>query len=210
MNVALDLIVRLLVAAVFGALIGYERELRAKGAGIRTHVLVAIGASLFMIISQFGFPDAVKFDAARIAAGVVGGLGFLGGGIIMKTKSHVSGLTTAAGIWVTGAIGLASGAGMYEVALTCEVVVLICLELLNYYTVRLGDKEFTVVLSSASQRALTEVVTSFNKQVKNFSLSKQDGKYKAEVVLHFPKREATADILEHLNTYPDVELESFE
>lgn len=210
MNAVLELVVRLLVAAVFGALIGYERELRAKGAGIRTHVLVAIGSSLFMLISQFGFPDAVKFDAARIAAGVVGGLGFLGGGIIMKTKSHVSGLTTAAGIWVTGAIGLACGSGMYEVAVACEVVVLICLELLNYYTVRLGEKEFTVVLSSSSQRALTEVVTSFKKKVKTFSLSKQDNKYKAEMLLHFPKRKTTVSILEQLNSYPDVELESFE
>ncbi len=210
MNAVLELVVRLLVAAVFGALIGYERELRAKGAGIRTHVLVAIGSSLFMLISQFGFPDAAKFDAARIAAGVVGGLGFLGGGIIMKTKSHVSGLTTAAGIWVTGAIGLACGSGMYEVAVACEVVVLICLELLNYYTVRLGEKEFTVVLSSSSQRALTEVVTSFKKKVKTFSLSKQDNKYKAEMLLHFPKRKTTVSILEQLNSYPDVELESFE
>ena len=90
-----DFIIRLLVAALVGGLIGYERELRGKVAGIRTHVLVALGACLFMIISQYGFTGADKFDAARVAASVVGGLGFLGGGIIMKNR-HVSGLTTAA------------------------------------------------------------------------------------------------------------------
>ena len=82
MNIALDLSLRLLAAAGFAALIGYERELRGKVAGIRTHVLVALGACLFMIISQYGFTGADKFDAARVAASVVGGLGFLGGGII--------------------------------------------------------------------------------------------------------------------------------
>ena len=94
--------IRVLGAGLLGAIIGYERELRAKGAGIRTHVLVALGSAMFMIISQYGFAGADRFDAARVAAGVVGGLGFLGGGIIMKTKNHVMGLTTAAGLWVTG------------------------------------------------------------------------------------------------------------
>ena len=111
MTLALELTIRLVGAGLLGAVIGFERELRAKGAGIRTHVLVAIGSSLLMLISQYGFPDAVKFDAARIAAGVVGGLGFVCGGIIMKTGNHVSGLTTAVGVWVTGAIGLGMGAG---------------------------------------------------------------------------------------------------
>ena len=107
MELTLDLSLRLLAAAGFAALIGFEREVRAKGAGVRTHVLVALGSALFMIISQYGFEGAERFDASRVAAGVVGGLGFLGGGIIMKTKNHVSGLTTAAGLWVTGAIGMA-------------------------------------------------------------------------------------------------------
>ncbi len=83
MSPLLDLSLRVLAAAFVGAVIGYEREVRAKGAGMRTHVLVALGAAMFMIVSQFGFEGASRFDAARVAAGVVGGLGFLGGGIIM-------------------------------------------------------------------------------------------------------------------------------
>ena len=116
MSPLLDLSIRVLAAAFVGAIIGYEREIRAKGAGMRTHVLVALGSALFMIVSQFGFEGAPRFDAARVAAGVVGGLGFLGGGIIMKTKNHVSGLTTAAGLWVTGSLGLALGCGMYALS----------------------------------------------------------------------------------------------
>ena len=127
MTVALELTIRMLGAALLGAAIGYERELRGKGAGVRTHLLVALGSALFMIISQYGFPDAGKFDAARVAAGVVGGLGFLGGGIIMKNK-HISGLTTAAGLWVTGAMGLSMGCGMYEMAVLCTILVLISME----------------------------------------------------------------------------------
>jgi hypothetical protein len=86
MDIALDLSLRLLAAAGFAALIGYERELRAKGAGIRTHVLLALGAALFMIVSQYGFEGADKFDASRVAAGVVGGLGFLGNGTRWKAR----------------------------------------------------------------------------------------------------------------------------
>ena len=127
MSLAIDFIIRMLVAALVGGAIGYERELRGKVAGIRTHVLVALGACLFMIISQYGFTGADKFDAARVAASVVGGLGFLGGGIIMKNR-HVSGLTTAAGIWVTGAIGMAAGAAMYELTVLGAFLLLICAE----------------------------------------------------------------------------------
>ena len=94
MSPLLDLSLRVLAAAFVGAVIDYEREVRAKEAGIRTHVLVALGAAMFMIVSQFGFEGASRFDAARVAAGVVGGLGFLGGGIIMKTKNHVTALTS--------------------------------------------------------------------------------------------------------------------
>ena len=210
MSFALELVIRLLGAGLLGAAIGYERELRAKGAGIRTHVLVAIGASLFMLISQYGFSDAVKFDAARVAAGVVGGLGFLGGGIIMKTKNHVSGLTTAAGIWVTGAIGLAMGAGMFEMAILCAIVLLICLEALNYYTVHLGDKEFTVVLWAKDQKALKAAMSHITGKVRDFALSKEGDGYEMTLTLRYRKKVSLDDVLKQLSTQPEVILESFE
>ena len=210
MSIALELTIRLLAAGLVGAIIGYERELRAKGAGIRTHVLVALGSCLFMIISIFGFDGTVKFDAARVAAGVVGGLGFLGGGIIMKTKNHVSGLTTAAGLWVTGAIGLSLGCGLYEVSVLTSILVLICLEALYFYTIHLGKKDVTTVLTAKDQKQLSEAITSLGRQVKDFSLSKQGDVYKADILLHVPRKEYGLQLVEKLSALPGVELESME
>lgn len=210
MSFTLELIIRLVGAGLLGAFIGYERELRAKGAGIRTHVLVAMGSALFMLISQYGFDEAIKFDAARVAAGVVGGLGFLGGGIIMKTKNHVSGLTTAAGIWVTGAIGLAMGSGMFLLSILCTVVMLVCLEALNYYTVHLGDKEYSAVLWSADQAALMAAVNALDAKVRDISLAREGDGFQASLVLRFKKRIRLNDILKQLSTQPNVNLESLE
>ena len=202
--------IRVLVAALLGAVIGYEREIRAKGAGVRTHVLVALGSALFMIVSQYGFDGADKFDAARVAAGVVGGLGFLGGGIIMKTKNHVTGLTTAAGIWVTGSIGLAVGCGLYALAGICVILALACLEALNFYTFKHGEKELSVVFSSPDQKALASVIADLGRKVKDYSLAKTADGYKAEILLHVPKKEYNLDLLSTLSSLPGVELESME
>ena len=176
MTFPLQLVLRLLVAALLGGLIGYERELRAKNAGVRTHIMVALGAALFMIVSQHGFPDATKFDAARVAAGVVTGIGFIGGGIIMK-KKHVNGLTTAASLWVTGAVGLSVGCGMFELAILCAILVVLCLEALHFYTFRLGRKEMTTILSAPDVETLKAAVESLGKQVNDFSLSRQGERY---------------------------------
>ena len=202
--------IRVLGAALLGAFIGYERELRAKGAGVRTHVLVALGAAMFMIISQYGFTGVDKFDAARVAAGVVGGLGFLGGGIIMKTKNHVSGLTTAAGLWVTGSIGLGMGSGLYALSAICAFLVIVCLEALNFYTVKLGEREVTAVISSPDQEAITSAITNLGRKVKDYSLSKQDGGYKAEIILHVPKKNYGVGLLTSLSSLPGVQLESLD
>ena len=206
MSPLLDLSIRVLAAAFVGAVIGYEREIRAKGAGMRTHVLVALGSALFMIVSQFGFEGAPRFDAARVAAG----LGFLGGGIIMKTKNHVSGLTTAAGLWVTGSLGLALGCGMYALSGICTVLVLVCLEVLNSSSIKFGDKEINAVFSSPDQEAIKEALTSLGRRVKDYSLSKQENGYKLEAVLHVPKKEYGVNLINTLSSIPGVQLESFD
>ncbi len=210
MTLALELTIRLLGAGLLGAVIGYERELRAKGAGIRTHVLVAIGASLLMLISQYGFPDAVKFDAARIAAGVVGGLGFVCGGIIMKTGNHVSGLTTAVGVWVTGAIGLGMGAGMYELSILATIVLLICLEALNYYTIHLGEKEYNIVVCTDDQQAIAKAVDGFKGKLKGFSLAKDGDSYKVSITLRCKKSVTFTEIMDQLSAMPGITLKSLE
>lgn len=209
MTLALELCIRLVAAGLIGAVIGYERELRGKGAGVRTHVLVALGSCLFMIISQHGFDGANRFDAARVAAGVVGGLGFLGGGIIMKNK-HVSGLTTAAGIWVTGAIGLSMGSGLYELAVLCVVMMLLCMEALHFYTVRYGERQVDVVLTADNQKAIEETLTALGKQVNQFSWSKQGDHFKAELTLLVPKKDFPIGLLKRLDEFSGIQLESID
>ena len=210
MPLLLELSIRVLAAGLLGAIIGYERELRAKGAGVRTHVLVALGAAMFMIISQYGFEGANRFDAARVAAGVVGGLGFLGGGIIMKTKNHVSGLTTAAGLWVTGSIGLAAGSGLYVLSAVCVFLVILCLEALTFYSFKMGEKEVTVVLSAKEQKDIEAAVASLSRQVRDYSLTKEPEGYKAEILMHIPKKDYGAGLLSTLSSFPGVQLESLE
>ncbi|MBP6527192.1 MAG: MgtC/SapB family protein [Prevotella sp.] len=133
----LDFILRLFVAALLGGIIGLEREYREKAAGLRTHFLVALGSALFMIVSAYGFDGALtnsqmRLDVSRIAAQVVSGIGFIGAGTIIFQKNSVHGLTTAACVWVTAAIGLTCGAGMYLLAVSATLLVLIGLEAFNY------------------------------------------------------------------------------
>ena len=135
-----EFILRIFVAALLGGLIGLEREYRAKEAGFRTHFLVALGAALFMIVSAYGFGDSMtsdlhRWDVSRVASQVVSGIGFIGAGTIIfrKQENVVSGLTTAAGVWVVAAIGLACGGGMYKVAVASTLLVLIGLEAFNFF-----------------------------------------------------------------------------
>lgn len=108
-----EYILRIVLAIALGCIIGFERQIRLKVAGIRTHAIVAAGACLFMIISKYGFVDAKQFDASRIASQVVSGISFLGAGMILYKQQSVHGLTSAAAIWLTAAIGMAAGAGGY-------------------------------------------------------------------------------------------------
>ena len=121
----LEWLLRLAASVLCGALIGYERYNKAKEAGIRTHAVVALGSTLLMIISIHGFPDANRFDASRVAAQVVSGIGFLGAGMIFIHKGSIQGLSTAAGIWITAAIGMALGNGMYLLDFSTTVFTLI-------------------------------------------------------------------------------------
>lgn len=123
--VQVEYLVRIFVAACLGLLVGSERKNRNKSAGIRTHVIVALGAALIMVVSKYGFMDVEKADAARVAAQVVSGIGFLGAGVIFVRNNLVNGLTTAAGIWATAGVGLALGAGMYVVGISSALLVLL-------------------------------------------------------------------------------------
>ena len=163
-----EFILRLFVAAILGGAIGLERGYRAKEAGFRTHFLVALGSALFMIISQYGFMGIlsnqginIRLDPSRIAAQVVSGIGFIGAGTIIFQKHVVRGLTTAAGLWVTAAIGMTCGSGMYFLAITATVMVLICLEVLNYVMQRFGTRNVAITFSSPSLDFVRDVLDRF-------------------------------------------------
>ncbi|MEE8470147.1 MAG: MgtC/SapB family protein [Dehalococcoidia bacterium] len=125
----LDLVLRLLIAALLGGLIGYERERAEKPAGFRTHLLVCVGATLFTVASIHGFGvlGGLGSDPSRVAAGIVVGIGFLGAGTILRGERGITGLTTAATIWAVSAIGLAVGAGLYLAAVVTAIILLIAL-----------------------------------------------------------------------------------
>ncbi|MDM8001246.1 MAG: MgtC/SapB family protein [Dehalococcoidia bacterium] len=123
----LDVVLRLLMAAIAGAVIGYDRERAQKPAGIRTLMLVSLGSALFTTISIFGFGDYA--DPARLAAGIVVGIGFLGAGVILHAEKGVMGLTTAAAVWAVAATGVAFGCGLYLIALASALFILIALRL---------------------------------------------------------------------------------
>jgi len=116
-----EMILRLMVALVLGALAGCDRERRGKPAGLKTFALVSLGAATFTLISVELINDAVAaggqgYDPLRLVAGIIGGIGFLGAGTIIHSGGHVEGITTAAGVWIVGAIGVACGAGYYMIA----------------------------------------------------------------------------------------------
>ena len=117
-------LLRMLLALGLGFAMGVERKIRFKEAGMRTHSIVAGGAALFMLVSKYGFADIPNYDAARVAAQVVSGIGFLGAGIIMFRGQKMHGLTTAAGVWATAGVGMAAGAGLYYVALGSTVIII--------------------------------------------------------------------------------------
>lgn len=126
-----DLVLRLVVAAALGSVIGLERERKSWSAGLRTHMLVALSSALIMIVSTYGFShvlgDHVVLDPSRIAAQVVSGIGFLGAGAILLRGEIIRGLTTAASLWAVAAIGLAVGSGLYGPAIVATLLILIIL-----------------------------------------------------------------------------------
>ncbi len=181
MEIEWNFILRLFIAGILGGLIGFEREFRAKEAGLRTHFIVALGSALFMLISQYAFTG--RFDAARVAAQVVSGIGFIGAGVIIFQKNVVRGVTTAAGLWVAAAIGLACGAGMYVVAIAATLFTIMCLETMHIITRRYGEKSVMVTISPVTGEQLTSILDQIRKsnfEIDSFSLTDDS----ASITLH--------------------------
>lgn len=186
----LELLLRIVLASIFGALIGFERRNREKSAGMRTHSIVALGACLMMIVSKYGFKDIPDYDASRVAAQIVSGIGFLGAGVIFVRNNSVSGLTTAAGLWTTAGIGMAVGAGSYFIGTSAGVMVVAIQELFHRITFLAtessrGTLKLTVLQSEDIPALLTEFE---NDKLKILGLKIGKGKSgnKVEVDLIYP------------------------
>ncbi len=147
------MLLRMVIAGICGSVIGLERSRRQKDAGIRTHMIVALGAALAMLVSKYGFFDLLQYeglraDASRIASNVITGVGFLGAGVIFVRDVSIKGLTTAAGIWATASVGLAIGAGMYTVGIGATLLMVIFQLLFHRFFRSLENtaNEFTAVI----------------------------------------------------------------
>lgn len=167
MTMNTEFILRLFLAGIMGAIIGLDREYRAKEAGYRTHFLVSLGSALIMIVSQYGFTEVLdmpgmELDPSRIAAQVVTGIGFIGAGTIILHKQIVRGLTTAAGIWATSGIGLAIGAGMYVLGISATILTLIGLEVLSILFKSIGMKSSVVEFSTKNKESINRLSKKFN------------------------------------------------
>lgn len=124
-EVQLIYLLRIAVAGICGAMIGYERKNRSKEAGLGTHMIIAIGSALMMVLSKYAFFDAMGYDASRVASQIVSGIGFLGAGMIMVRRQIISGLTTAAGMWATSGVGMAIGAGLYVLGIGSALMIVL-------------------------------------------------------------------------------------
>lgn len=170
-----QVLLRLLLASLFGALIGLERERRELFAGLRTHMMVCVGSCLVMIVSAYGFSDIlreahVSLDPSRVAAQVVSGIGFIGAGTILFSKQGtVRGLTTAAGLWTVAAIGLATGGGLYFAAAATTVIALVILWAIHplaHLLVKKNHKS-TLKVVTASQFEYSALVALFPNNLYN-------------------------------------------
>jgi len=211
-----ELALRIALAAVLGAAIGLERELREREAGLRTHLLVSLGAALFTIVSAYAWSDwsfsnrsGIVFDPTRIAAQIVTGVGFLGAGAIIRQGLTVRGLTTAATLWAVAAIGMAVGAGYYAAAVITTVVVIVSLWPLRILAYRLftrvrpEERPLEIELpSGASAQPVLAAVEDLGADVESFQLERsRDGLL---VILRAEFPSGTNEALRRLADIEDV------
>ena len=222
MMLNVDFMLRLLVAGILGAIIGLDREYRAKEAGYRTHFLVSLGSALIMIVSQYGFQEIIKensvtLDPSRVAAQVVSGIGFIGAGTIILQKQIVRGLPTAAGIWATAGIGLAVGAGMYAIGIATTVLTLIGLELLSYIFKSVGMKSSMIAFSTNNKDTLKQIADRFNSKdymIVSYEMQTlhpgEMESYQVTMVIKSKRNNDEGHLLSLMQNFPDVTVQRIE
>ena len=190
-----ELLLRIVVAAVMGYLIGYERKNREKSAGMRTHSIVCMGAALIMIVSKYSFRDIPDYDASRVAAQIVSGVGFLGAGVIFIRNNAVSGLTTAAGIWATAGVGMAIGAGAYFIGISAGILVVVTQVVLHKATFFTAEpvRGYMKLQTDDYEGLMPELVSQFaGEKIRMLRLKvhkeKAEGEVKIEMELLYPPK----------------------
>ena len=218
----LEFILRIFVAAVLGGLIGLEREYREKAAGLRTHFLVALGSALFMIISAHGFDGILKdpnmrLDVSRIAAQVVSGIGFIGAGTIIFQKHVVRGLTTAACLWVTSAIGMTAGAGMYVLSIATTILVILCLEALYFILQHFGTRNISVTFSTPKEQNIKLVLQQLREKeviIDSYEMNRKDTSsghyYLVTMEMKVKRNHYQSHLLNFMADFKDVTVETME
>lgn len=215
----LELLGRLLLGGVLGSVIGYERDLHGRPAGLRTHALVGLASSTFMVVSTafvyfqgYREGDLVSVDASRIAASVVSGIGFLAGGAILRTGITVQGLTTAAGLWLVAAIGLAAGGGMYVVSCVATLAGVLVLTLLRRLEDKVNDpvhSKLLVVLDDDTEalKRTTDALQQLNVKLTRPSYERDTTarRRQFEAMLSLPPSLETQDLMSALETLPGVQ-----
>lgn len=208
-----EYIIRLAVAGLLGAIIGLERELRAKEAGLRTHFLVAVGSALIMLVSQYGFSQVlehghVSLDPSRVAAQAVNGIGFLGASMIIIERKMVRGLTTAAGVWATSGIGLTIGSGMYAAGISATVLVMIGLELLSMIFKSGRALQISFELDSKSSvKPILESLTSRKISISSYEMEQDPerlGMYHLKIDAKTKYNGTLQELLEDLDSLPHI------
>jgi putative Mg2+ transporter-C (MgtC) family protein len=211
-----DALLRLVVAAGLGGAVGLERELRDHEAGFRTHLLVALGACVFTLVSAYAWTDwtfstasGVVFDPTRIAAQIVTGVGFLGAGAIIVRGISVRGLTTAATLWAVAAIGMAAGTGYYAVGVGAAVLVLISLGPLKLISTRLVSRvrpeEAELAIQLVPEGEATGVLTAIEDLGGVISQVEFGDERTVDVTLRASRRSESARVAEEVNKLDDVE-----
>ncbi|MGZ9586492.1 MgtC/SapB family protein [Paenibacillus marinisediminis] len=219
-----EISLRIIISIIVGGVIGFERELGNHSAGFRTHILVCVGSTLIVLLSTYGFAQFanepnVRLDPARLAAQVISGIGFLGAGTILRTGFVISGLTTAASLWVVAAIGLAVGAGFYYAAVLTAVAVVVVLFFFNqfekYWIKKHTYKRMKFVLSNNYDliSVLLEKLNSFGVSTNNISLNTGEYEHEKkhvesaiylEVNVKFFKPDKMNHLIENLLKHKDI------
>ena len=207
---AWDYLIRVVVACLCGGLIGLERTKRLKEAGIRTHIIVALGATLIMVVSKYGFGDVADADASRIASNVITGVSFLGAGVIFVRGGSVKGLTTAAGIWATAAIGLALGAGMYTVGVLVTVLmILLQISLHKFLPADMqSSKELLLVISRDYHTVMPKIrerLTDMKILISGVEMEKlENGDVRVTLDVRLHKDNFSEDLLDLADEFPEI------